>query len=211
MALITVVYPIALYDADFYLRWIAGERGLLELGQPVIVAVAAYYGVRILALRPALPKKWLGPWTFLLILGCIYVIGEELSWGQHLFGWGTPEWIDRLNDQGETNLHNVSSWFDQKPRLLLEISIVIGGIGYPAWSRYASLKEWKQKESEYWLWPTIVCFPTAVLTVVSRFPVSDTEIQECFFYLFILIYLWSLHYRIAQRRSATRSRLRDQG
>ena len=39
----------------------------------------------------------------------------------------------------------------------------------------------------------------------------DTEIQEIFFYLFILIYLWSLHYRIAQRRSAARSRLRDQG
>ena len=217
VALITVVYFIAYYDAEFYFRWIAGELGLLELGQPVIAAVAACYGLRILALRPAWPKKWLGPWTVLLVLGCIYIVGEEVSWGQQLVGWGTPEWMDRLNDQGETNLHNISSWFDQKPRGLLEISIVIGGIGYPAWSRYAARKGRKPKESEYWLWPTIVCLPTAVLAELSSLPsrlfdradlpvvglvVRHSEMQEAFFYLFILIYLMSLHLRIAQRRSA---------
>ncbi len=216
VALITVVYFIAFYDAEFYYRWIAGELGLLELGQPVIVAVAACYGVRILALRPAWPKKWLGPWTVLLVLGCVYVVGEEISWGQHFFGWGTPEWIDRLNDQGETNLHNVSSWFDQKPRVLLEFAVIIGGILYPLWSRYAAWKGRKPKESEFWLWPSIVCLPTAVLAEVSRLPerlfardempvqgllVRHSEMQEFFFYLFILIYLISLHFRIAQRRA----------
>ncbi len=216
VALITVVYFIAYYDAEFYFRWIAGELGLLELGQPVIAAVAACYGLRILALRPAWPKKWLGPWTVLLVLGCIYIVGEEVSWGQHLVGWGTPEWMDRLNDQGEMNLHNISSWFDQKPRVLLEISIIVGGILYPLWSRYAARKGRKPKTSEYWLWPTIVCFPTAVLAELSRLParlieparlvaegfvVRHSEMQEFFFYLFILIYLISLHFRIVQRRA----------
>ncbi len=217
VALITVVYFIAYYDAEFYRRWIAGELGLLELGQPVIAAVAACYGLRILALRPAWPKKWLGPWAVLLVLGCIYIVGEEVSWGQQLVGWGTPEWIERLNDQGETNLHNIRSWFDQKPRVLLEFSVIIGGLLYPLWSRYAAWKGRKPKGSEYWLWPTIVCFPTAVLAELSSLPsrlfdraempvvglvVRHSEMQECFFYLFILIYLISLHYRIAQRRSA---------
>ena len=34
---------------------------------------------------------------------------EEISWGQHLFGWQTPEAFALLNDQGETNLHNLDN------------------------------------------------------------------------------------------------------
>ena len=34
---------------------------------------------------------------------------EEISWGQHLFGWQTPEAFAVLNDQSETNLHNLNN------------------------------------------------------------------------------------------------------
>jgi hypothetical protein len=37
--------------------------------------------------------------------------GEEISWGQRLIGWQTPEWLASENAQGETNLHNL--WFLQ--------------------------------------------------------------------------------------------------
>jgi hypothetical protein len=37
--------------------------------------------------------------------------GEEISWGQRIFGWGTPEFLGELNAQNETNLHNL--WFSQ--------------------------------------------------------------------------------------------------
>lgn len=33
--------------------------------------------------------------------------GEEISWGQRIFGWHTPEGIAEINAQGETNLHNL--------------------------------------------------------------------------------------------------------
>src|SRR3546814_4167282 len=52
--------------------------------------------------------------------------GEEASWGQHYAGWLTPDNWQALNDQGETNLHNTSSWLDQKPRTLLEIGVIVG-------------------------------------------------------------------------------------
>src|SRR3546814_9825984 len=55
----------------------------------------------------------------------------EASWGQHYAGWLTPENWQALNDQGETNLHNTSSWLDQKPRTLLEIGVIVGGILIP--------------------------------------------------------------------------------
>lgn len=41
----------------------------------------------------------------LLILGA----GEEVSWGQHWLHFDTPESFRALNDQGEFNLHNIST------------------------------------------------------------------------------------------------------
>jgi hypothetical protein len=42
-----------------------------------------------------------------LALGFVFLLGEELSWGQRVFGWGTPEALEALNKQGETNIHNI--------------------------------------------------------------------------------------------------------
>lgn len=43
----------------------------------------------------------------LLVMGVVFIVGEEISWGQRLFGWGTPEPLQEVNRQGETNLHNI--------------------------------------------------------------------------------------------------------
>jgi len=37
----------------------------------------------------------------------VFASGEEISWGQRLFGWGTPEFFAEHNYQDETNLHNL--------------------------------------------------------------------------------------------------------
>jgi hypothetical protein len=39
--------------------------------------------------------------------GLFFLIGEELSWGQRIFGWETPESYASINKQKETNLHNI--------------------------------------------------------------------------------------------------------
>src|SRR3546814_16819658 len=65
------------------------------------------------------------------MLGSVYMAGEEASWGQHYAGWLTPEGWQAINDQGETNLHNTSSWLDQKPRTLLAIGVLVAGIIVP--------------------------------------------------------------------------------
>ena len=40
--------------------------------------------------------------------GFSFVIGmEEMSWGQMIFNWKTPSQLALINDQGETNLHNI--------------------------------------------------------------------------------------------------------
>ena len=37
---------------------------------------------------------------------------EEMSWGQMIFNWGTPELLDSLNRQQETNMHNLTVFHD---------------------------------------------------------------------------------------------------
>jgi hypothetical protein len=42
-----------------------------------------------------------------LALVLFFGAGEEISWGQRIFGWGTPSGVAKANLQGETNLHNL--------------------------------------------------------------------------------------------------------
>jgi hypothetical protein len=35
--------------------------------------------------------------------------GEEISWGQRIFGWATPDFFRENNIQGETNFHNMDT------------------------------------------------------------------------------------------------------
>lgn len=88
-------------------------------------------------------------WVALLVLGCIYYVGEEISWGQHWFGWGTPDSWMGVNDQGETNLHNTSTLLDQVPRMLLTITAVAGGVLIPV---YLLVRNKRFSSNEFFGW-----------------------------------------------------------
>lgn len=47
---------------------------------------------------------------FYLFLGALLFLCflEEISWGQRLFRWETPAWLMAINQQGETNIHNIA-------------------------------------------------------------------------------------------------------
>ncbi len=67
----------------------------------------------------------------LLALACFYVVGEEISWGQRLFSFASPEFFQRHNLQQEFNLHNfltgpVATW----PKRVVEICLAAGLVGY---------------------------------------------------------------------------------
>ena len=42
-----------------------------------------------------------------LSVAFIFIIGEEISWGQRIVGWTTPDALADINKQGETTLHNI--------------------------------------------------------------------------------------------------------
>ncbi|MGQ0527995.1 MAG: hypothetical protein ACT4OY_08225 [Alphaproteobacteria bacterium] len=179
-------------------RYAVSENGLIELLEFMIAALGFVFGL-ITFLRfdfksQALLKIWIGLGT----LGCFYIAGEEISWGQWFLGWTTPETWMAVNDQGETNLHNTSSWLDQKPRIILEIGVVIGGLILPF------LIRWKVVAIPVWL-QTLT--PPSRLGVVAALYIGvritdwlgelagsapyerSSEIFECLMFYFVLLYI----------------------
>jgi len=45
-------------------------------------------------------------WMLLFAIGCLFIAGEEISWGQHLLNYNVPDYIIINNFQQEFNLHN---------------------------------------------------------------------------------------------------------
>ncbi len=50
--------------------------------------------------------------AILFFIGC----GEEISWGQRIFGWNSPKIVHELNRQRETNFHNIRLFNDSRYR-----------------------------------------------------------------------------------------------
>ncbi len=59
------------------------------------------------ATAPAPRKRRRNVWFLLLALLFFFGGGEEISWGQRIFGWDTPPAFEQANLQRETNIHNL--------------------------------------------------------------------------------------------------------
>jgi len=78
------------------------DTGLVEYVTVANFALIAA-GCAALGLRRA--DLWRWPLLGAAVLAVI-ALGEEISWGQWIFRWSSPEAFARHNLQGETNLHN---------------------------------------------------------------------------------------------------------
>lgn len=88
-------------------RFLTEEDSLLEWSQFAGYTLAAVLSAlcwRVLS--RAGNHRWALAYL-LLAVGCLFVAGEEISWGQRIFGWGTPEALEKVNKQDETTIHNV--------------------------------------------------------------------------------------------------------
>lgn len=69
----------------------------------IIFIVVAWRARAIPAHSLRLGRSFLSMWA----LAAFIVLGEEISWGQRIFGFLTPEWLAAINYQNEFNLHNL--------------------------------------------------------------------------------------------------------
>ena len=201
LALLAAVSP------SFYSSYIQPERGLLEIAQVLISLSTILIAAMLLTRRARANAHWLRVWILLMLLGAIYVAGEEASWGQHYLGWATPESWQAVNDQGETNIHNTSSWFDQKPRALLEIAVLFGALLLPLAQR---TRFYPRHPKLAYLIPSKRCVPTAAMVLLARADdwagdllqhgsplfYRPAEVEELFIYMVILFYALDLLRRV---------------
>lgn len=90
-----------------FFRRICREDGIVEniqfagfLGAAI---VAAWLSVRLWARRDYLVAI---PYT-LFTLGCFFIAGEEICWGQRALDYDTPQGLKEMNAQKEASVHNI--------------------------------------------------------------------------------------------------------
>ncbi|AHM05236.1 hypothetical protein roselon_02951 [Roseibacterium elongatum DSM 19469] len=209
--------PLALALFTFVLRYTYPEFsrfviltegwGPVELSHFVMPFLTGVVAIACLMSLPEGSQKALRIWFILLMLGGFFIAGEEHSWGQHFFNWSTPEYWAELNRQQETNLHNSSSWFNQKPQLVLQVSVLFAVVILPLGTRYGRFSGLRERFafvlpgiSTYAIGRFMVFY--AIWDQLAKnldFPEISTreaEVMETYLYGFLLIYAITMFKRI---------------
>lgn len=190
--------------------WFRHELGIVENLTVFFLVVAIFVTVGLIVRYKKLLDPLLKVFLVFFLIGLIYFAGEEASWGQHWFGWETSERFLEINSQKETNLHNISNWFDRIPKGIVSFLIFIGGIVIPGLFYY---KSWKidYQSRWWWLYPTLVCTPTAIFATITTWPSKierlsgwnfyfsqAQETKELYIAYFFLLFIISLKLRFTR-------------
>lgn len=97
------------------------ENGLVEILQVVLLFFSIIFFFKYLKICFQTSFQLNKYITHLYLISLLYYFFEEISWGQHIFGWETPDFFMKINSQNETNIHNTSSLLNQLPRNFLFI------------------------------------------------------------------------------------------
>jgi hypothetical protein len=119
---------------------ILAEDSVVEDITAIALFAAAFLGL-FLAVRARRLGRPMLVWGFYAAVALVvFLIGmEEISWGQWVFFWRSPEVFKEINAQGETNLHNIgplqghSEWF--------RVAFVVAALGGVMCNGVAALRE----------------------------------------------------------------------
>ncbi len=93
---------------------LTGEDRLIEN----LTAVFAFLASILLFVTGRMERKALPRWIYIMGgIVALFVAGEEISWGQRILGYPTPDWMIERNSRKELNLHNLD---------LIEIPLFLG-------------------------------------------------------------------------------------
>ena len=219
-----LVLPYVFYSAcdgaEFYF---GKESGAVENITAVLLGIAILFVARSLwqsqIASTVAFKSLTAVWLVIYGLGCIYFLGEEISWGQHLFGWETPDtWIE-VNDQQETNLHNTSGWLDQIPRTVLTVGIVVGGFICPLIRKWIGPNQGRKGETFliHFMpgWNCLIAAACVIgigllgalynFTELAWLDIDDGEVKESLISAFLLVYIVDFGQRLMQPQTSVQA------
>ena len=108
MALVIVVGIIwaALDDTSFGAYYVP-EDGVLEYFTAILLLATSILSVQRLVTQRSGKARMFAITTGFIALIMFFGAGEEVSWGQRIFGIQSGEFFESNNAQAETNLHNL--------------------------------------------------------------------------------------------------------
>jgi hypothetical protein len=109
--LASLMYSALLLPADTYTSLIKEDRWIEGSGALALLAGSILFFLAYLRARKEVGDDGRAKVASLCLLGLAVLLfvgfGEEYSWGQRIFGWGTPESLGSANAQAESNIHNL--------------------------------------------------------------------------------------------------------
>ena len=192
-AVMAVWYPIA------YI-WATYEDLYGEWAQTFFFVLAFVFSTLLAVSRP---QQRL---FFSLLAGALfYVVMEEISWGQRILGFETPELMIQHNIQHEANLHNlltgpVDTWIKRALEYFLATAFVGYGLVYPLLIRSPVI--WLKRLESRWLpAPPLYLWPYFVLAAyleLDYLDFNEAEVAEVLIGAAMTIFC--AHYWFARRR-----------
>jgi hypothetical protein len=121
------------------------EDGPAEWLSAICLALAGLAALRIAFNRFKMSHPWQALLFIAVALVMLFAGGEEASWGQRVFGWETPQELADINDQEETNLHNIGAFLDITNVAMFLIGLY-GTVAYMADQTLRLARRWDQGE-----------------------------------------------------------------
>ncbi len=125
---VSVLLPILRLDKRIW-RAVLREDGPIEWATAMLFAVAFVAGLGAALALFKSRRRWEAALYLAFALVMFFCAGEEISWGQRILGFETPDALREINRQDEFTLHNIGQSLDVFKFLMF----VGGGIGAAAY------------------------------------------------------------------------------
>lgn len=187
LLLTSLVVGLTRYREPTLLYRLTVEDGIVEwltVGALISLAVMLFLDLRRLSSETPRALTLVG---YALAAACLLGAGEEISWGQRLFGFETSLEFQKLNHQKEANLHNLvpAPIFNG----LIIFSVAIFFVLIPLYGR--NLKG-RDREAAWWLPSQEVSLLTLNVILINHYRFSTLVEKVGIIFILVILLAYTL-------------------
>ncbi|MEJ7912969.1 MAG: hypothetical protein WKF70_07430 [Chitinophagaceae bacterium] len=204
--LLAIGFFLVFTNVDSFENYIR-EDGIVEWLTVLSLLAAAFFCMQ----RAVTLTRYRGVYFMVtnLVLAVLLIIaaGEEISWGQRLFGIETPEYFRENNLQEETNLHNLKINGVEINRLVFSYLLISALVIYlGVFPILYQKKEWMRRFADRWgipmpqLYQVLGFLFVFVITALIPHGKRAELLECCACLLFLLMILYPANAAVFQRQ-----------